>query len=195
MRNISDIIFEKNNVLDSMHKFDDAAKNAVWNYVAGYTVTEINKCLRSGRMFKQLSNECSLIDSMMKPVKDAVLYRTVDWDYLQNIYKLNKDNIDNSIGYTFEAKAYSSTTLTRQNVWSSRWYDPELLLEIQVGRNTKGIHINDLFKRNEIDCYEQKEVLLQRDLKFVINDYYMMSSDGTTKSKDKSIYCINIVLV
>ena len=195
VRNISDIIFEKKTVLDGVRKFDDNAKNAVWNYVAGYTVGEINKFLRTGRRLKRLDEECTLIDSMMRPIKDTILYRTVEWDYLQNIYKLNKDNLENSIGYTFEAKAYSSTTLTRQNVWASRWYDPELLLEIQVGRNTKGIYINDLFKRNEIDCYEQKEVLLQRNLKFVINDFYMMSPDGTTKSKDKSVYCINIILI
>ena len=105
MRNISDIIFEKKTVLDGVRKFDDDAKNAVWNYVAGYTVGEINKFLRAGRRLKRLDEECALIDSMMRPIKDTILYRTVEWDYLWNIYKLNKDNLENSIGYTFEAKA------------------------------------------------------------------------------------------
>ena len=182
--------------LSGIKKYEDSAKNALWNYVAGYTVTDINKLLRSNRRPIALTDACSLIDANMKPLDSIIVYRTVDWDYMLEIYNITKKNLKSCTGYEFVSLGYTSTTKTRQNVWSSIWTKDELLLEIHVKRNTKGVYINDIFKKNEIDCYEQDEVLLQRNLHFVIVDFSLMSKDGKFQTrKPKEIYCLKIQII
>lgn len=195
MRTFNNIILEKK-YLEEELMFYEPEKNSLWNYVAGYTVTEINKFLREGKRLDKLDRICSNIDSMMTKVGKCVLYRTVDWKYIQNIYKVNRENLKDSIGFEFTAKAYSSTTREKKNVWSSKWNDYEVFMEIETNNNTKGAVINDIFKPEEIDCADQNEVLLQRDLKFKIYDYYLMSENGKTRTiKNKNIYCLKIQLI
>lgn len=196
MNNLSDILLEQKMDLIGVKKYDDPGKNAVWNYVAGYTVTDINKMLRQDRRLKSLTVVCDLIDSQMQTLKPMTLYRTVEWDYLKNIYNIDKKNLDSCLGYEFIANAYTSTTKTRKSVWSSKWFDYEVLMEIETNRKTKGVVINDMFDKTEIDCADQEEVLLQRKLHFVITDYYMMSENGLTRTpKKKNVYCLIIKLV
>lgn len=179
--------------LIGVKQYDDPGKNAVWNYVAGYTVTDINKPLRQDR--RLMTAVCDLIDSQMQTLKLMTLYRSVEWDYLKNIYNIDKKNLDSCLGYEFIANAYTSTTKTRKGVWSSIVFDYEVLMEIETNRKTKGV-VNDMFDKTEIDCADQEEVLLQRKLHFVITDYYMMSENGLTRTpKKKNVYCLIIKLV
>lgn len=181
MKTFTNIILESK--ISEEMKFVDPCKNSVWNYVAGYTVVQINKMLRDDKMTSKLKELVTNIDSAMTVVDNMKVYRTVEWDYLQNIYKINPKNLDSCIGYEFETKAYTSTTKTRQNVWSSIWMQGEAFMEIDVN-GLKGIIVNDMFDRNDIDCYEQNEVILQRNFKFKITDYSMMDVKGNTNYKN-----------
>lgn len=57
---------------------------------------------------------CKLIDSAMEKSNRRILYRVVEWEYLQNIYTIYKDNLDDMLFGKFTAKAYTSTTKDRQ---------------------------------------------------------------------------------
>ena len=94
--------------------FYDHVKNTVWNYVAGYTVVELNRALRQNKKSKELDNMCKLIDSAMEKSNRGILHRVVEWEYLQNIYTIYKDNLDDMLFGKFTAKAYTSTTKDRQ---------------------------------------------------------------------------------
>ena len=67
------------------NRFDDPVKNAVWNYVAGYT-TGINNILR--RRGRADSDYVKLLDSAFTKKSKVDVYRTVDWKYLENIYNI-----------------------------------------------------------------------------------------------------------
>ncbi len=164
-------------------KYEDPVKNAVWNYVAGYTVVELNKALRNGKKSKELDNMCSLIDSAMKRSNKGILYRVVEWEYLQNIYRIYKENIDDMLFGRFIAKGYTSTTKESQNIWGSSFSKNEVFMEISYDRPVNCIDINKMFKRNEIDCWDQKEMLLQRDLNFTITGYQMLDYKGRPDKK------------
>ena len=85
-------VFEKKGLKEVLQYYDEV-KNSLWNYISGYTVGDINKDLRKGVMSKQLKGIVERIDSLMQ-LDDVKVYRTVDWDYMKNIYNITKDNIE-----------------------------------------------------------------------------------------------------
>ena len=183
-------VFEKKG-LDEVLQYYDDAKNSLWNYVSGYTVGDINKDLRKGVMSKQLKGIVERIDSLMQ-MDEVKVYRTVDWDYMKNIYNITKDNIDEEIGKVFTAKAYTSTTREFKSVWGSRWSDNELCMEITSKGKVNCVAINSVLPPEDIDCSEQEEVLLQRNLNFTIDGYGLMSDKGKIGKGD--IYLLKVTV-
>lgn len=178
--------FTKRRILKyKTQKFDDPAKNAVWNYVAGYTVSELNKALRSGKKSKEIDAECGLIDSLMKKSYNPVLYRVVEWKYLQNIYNIRKDNIDDMLFGRFTAKGYTSTTMEHKNIWGSFLKD-DVFMEIASDKYVECIDVNRMFKRTEIDCWDQREILLRRNLDFTVTGYKMIDENGNFSRNGKT---------
>ena len=89
-------------------QYEDPIKNAVWNYVAGYT-TSINNELRTGK-FNILTKELDEAFNVYGESELNEFYRTVDWDYMKNIYGMTRSNINEFIGKTFKNKGYMSTS-------------------------------------------------------------------------------------
>lgn len=176
-------ILEKKS-LEEVTQYDDMALNSLWNYVSGYTVGGINKDLRNGVMSKQLKEIVGRIDSLMR-IQKVKVYRTVDWNYMQDIYGITKENIDEMIGKTFVAKGYSSTSKIFGNVWASYWTpDTDLCMEITSKGKVGCIDINSLLPPEDIDCEEQEEILLQRNLNFAINSYELIDNGDNIEGGD-----------
>lgn len=177
--------------LDEVSKYSDPVKNSLWNYVAGYTVGDINKDLRNGIKSKQLLEIVSRIDVLMTP-DNVKVYRTVDWKYMENVYGITKENINDKVGKTFLAKGYTSTTREFKSVWGDTWTDGELCMKIismgMVGR----VDINTILAKEDIDCWEQEEVLLQRNLNFTIDNIKFMSNKGQIGKGNT--YLLNIII-
>lgn len=183
-------VFEKRGLEEVLQYYDDA-KNSLWNYVSGYTVGDINKDLRKGVMSKQLKGIVERIDSLMQ-LDEVMVYRTVDWNYMKNIYNITKDNINEKIGKMFTGKAYTSTTKKFKSVWGSRWTDNELCMEITSKGKIGCVDINSVLSSKDIDCAEQEEVLLQRNLKFTIDGYKLMSDKGKIGKGDIYLFKVTV---
>jgi len=185
MKTLIEYIIEKRKKVSDIlqQQYDDPIKNAVWNYVAGYT-TAINDVLRKGKKEDEITND---LDEAFKKFgtkkNNAELYRTVDWDYMKNIYGLTIDNIDDFVGKTFQNKGYMSTAAEFISPWGSKWNEWELLMHI-TGDITY-IDVNKLFPNDkEIDCAEQKEYILPRDIILKLTSYEVkkgkkFDKDGT----------------
>lgn len=173
--------------------FYDPVKNAVWNYVAGYTVTELNRALRQNRKSKELDEMCALMDSAMEKSPKGVLYRVVEWDYLRNIYDIYKDNLDDMLFGKFTAKAYTSATKKRKNIWGS-FCDAEAFIEIDCRKPVNGIDVNEMFNPSEIDCADQEEIILQRNLDFTITGYAMTDRKGNP-DENGDIYILYVKIL
>ena len=162
------------------NKYDDPIKNAVWNYVAGYT-SGVNNSLRSGKT-KSVKDVTDDLDKAFVKKQKIDVYRTVEWDYLKNIYGITKDNIEDKVGSILINKGYMSTAMEMISPWSSKWTDKELILHIVSDFDYPCIDINKEFTDdNEIDCSEQKELLLPRNTKVKFNSYKTISSEKTHK--------------
>lgn len=185
-------VFEKKGLKEVLQYYDEV-KNSLWNYVSGYTVGDINKDLRKGVMSKQLKGIVERIDSLMQ-LDDVKVYRTVDWDYMKNIYNITKDNINEEIGKVFTAKAYTSTTREFKSVWGSKWSDNELCMEITSKGKIGCVDINSVLPPKDIDCAEQEEVLLQRNLNFTIDGYEFMSDKGKIGKGDTYLLKVSVFL-
>ena len=183
-------VFEKRGFEEVLQYYDEV-KNSLWNYVSGYTVGDINKDLRKGKMSKQLKEIVERIDTLMQ-LDEVKVYRTVDWDYMKNIYNITKYNINKEIGKVFTAKAYTSTTREFKSVWESRWSDNELCMEITSKGKIGCVDINSVLPSKDIDCAEQEEVLLQRNLNFTIDNYELMSDKGKIGKGD--IYLLKVTV-
>ena len=143
---------------------DDPVKSAVYDYVAGYT-TSVNTELRKG---KKWDNVTKSLDKAFVDKEKLDIYRTVDWDYMNNIHGITKDNVNDKIGTEIINKGYMSTTHEYHSPWASRWTDGELILHIVSDKPYPYIDINKMFREDEIDCASQKEYLLPRNTKLEI---------------------------
>lgn len=158
-------------------RYDDPVKNIVWNYVAGYT-TSINNLLRKNRKDNIITE---LLDKAFEEYGDSNItdfYRTVDWDYMNNIYGLNKENIDDFIDRTFINKGYMSTSSEFISPWGNKWQDYELVMHIHG--DTEYIDINKLFNADEIDCEDQNEILLPRNTRLKLESYKILNNKEKT---------------
>lgn len=171
MKSLSEYITEKRKKVSDIlqQQYDDPIKNAVWNYVAGYT-TAINDVLRKNKNEEDITKDLDEAFNKFGTKKNIDLYRTVDWDYMKNMYGLTIDNIDEYINKTFQNKGYMSTAAEFISPWGKKWQEYELVMHI-TGDITY-IDINKLFPNDkEIDCAEQKEMLLPRDVTLKLISY------------------------
>lgn len=150
------------------HKYkDDEVKSAIWDYVAGFT-TSVNDDLRSGKEWKDVTD---YLDKGFKDKKKLDLYRTVDWEYMSKMYKTTQKNIDSMIGKEFHNKGYMSTSSEFCSPWGNSWTKGELILHIVSDKQYPYIDVNKIFTPDEIDCPEQKEILLPRDTTLILQSY------------------------
>ena len=152
------------------HKYpDDEVKSAIWDYVAGYT-TDVNNLLRKGKA-KQAKVVTDYLDQAFKDKMKLDVYRTVDWDYFNNIHGITKENIDENIGKEITNKGYMSTTIEFKSPWGT-WDSNELVMHITSDKPYPYIDINKMFPNDdEIDCSSQKEILLPRDTTLKLVSY------------------------
>lgn len=182
MKQLSEYIVEKNWDKYEEFMYDDPIKNAVWNYVAGYT-TGVNNDLRAGVKTGSKKVKQNLDKAFIK--KEMIdVYRVVDWDYMKNIYNITKDNIDDFIGTTITNKAYMSTSRKNTSVWGST-FESDLYLHIVSKKPYLCIDINEVLPAEDIDCEDQEEILLPRDTSLKILSYTI----------NKGIYTIETEIV
>lgn len=172
MKSLLDYINEKKFDKFISHKYDDEVKSALWDYVGGFT-SSVNDELRKGHNVPEVTKYLDQV-FMGRLAKGAELYRTVDKDYLKNIYGITKQNIDSFVGSTITCKSYMSTSSEFISPWSSKWRDEEVILHITSTKTYPCIHVNKVFTRDEIDSWNQYEVLLPRDTKLKITGYKKM---------------------
>ena len=178
-------INESRNPEDIMQQqYVDPIKNAIWNYVAGYT-TSINNILRKGKT-NILTKD---LDEAFNEYGESIItdfYRTVEWDYMKNIYGATKENIREFIGKTFVNKGYMSTSSEFQSPWGSRWNEWELVMHMHG--DTQYININNIFDADEIDCEDQNELLLPRNTRLRLESIKVM------RNREKT-YLLEMVII
>lgn len=163
--------------------FENPDKNAIYDYVAGYTVG-VNDDLRKGNV-RGSRTVLKGLDNAFKgkyATKDNKLdvYRTITWEYLNNVYGCNEDNVDTFIGKEFTNKGYMSTTKLFKSPWGSTWTDDEVVLHITSEKNIEYLDINKIFNADEIDCEEQEEVLLNRNITMTLQSVYNDDNKNVT---------------
>lgn len=191
MKQLKDVLKENKTInFDnySKHDYDCNIKNAIHSYVLGLT-SGVNNELRDNKCISK--NTIHLLDkaftSKYAKEKKIDAYRVVDWSYMNNVYNITKENIDKYIGKTLVCKNYISTTVKKESVWGD-FFDDDLQLHIISNKPMKYLDINGIFNKDEIDCYYQEEILLQRNLKFKIESY-------DTPNKKQNFYILNIKLL
>lgn len=141
--------------------------------MAGYTVG-VNDDLRKGisrgskKVIQSLDNA---FNSKYATESKLDVYRTVTWEYLENVYGCTIDNIEEFVGKKFLNKGYMSTTRLFKSPWGSTWTDDELVLHITSKNKIKYLDINTIFEPEEIDCEDQEEILLQRNQEMSLISY------------------------
>jgi hypothetical protein len=177
---------------------DNSIKSAIYDYVSGMT-SGINHDLRRNitRGSKQVvSNlDAAFNDSKFADNKIIDVYRTVDWNYMKNIYNCTKENIDDFIGKTFINKGYMSTSKNFISPWSNVWDDSELIIHITSNKKCACIDINKIFKSTEIDCYDQNEILLPRNTKLKLISYKIQNINYNRLSNNYNNYILEMKII
>ena len=91
-----------------------------------------------------------------------------------------------------QQRCLASTTREFKSVWGSRWSDNELCIKITSKGKIGCVDINSVLPSKDIDCAEQEEVLLQRNLNFTIDGYKLMSDKGKLGKGD--IYLLKVTV-
>lgn len=188
MKKYSEFIAEKNFAKYMNHKYADEVKSAVWDYVGGYT-SSVNDELRKGKNVPMITD---LLDKAFTERRKIDVYRTVDWDYMKNMYGITKENIETKIGDVITNKGYMSTASVMSSPWADKWLGDELLLHITSDMPYPCIDVNDMFDPDEIDCEFQREILLPRNTSLRIIGTSVktggeFSDDGTVVIETKII--------
>lgn len=188
MKSLHEYILEKSWDKYITSTYDDIDKNTVYDYVSGYTVG-VNDYLRKG-ILKGSKNVIKTLDNAFKSkyVSKGKLdvYRTITWEYLENIYGCNQQNIDKFIGKKFTNKGYMSTTKLFKSPWGCGWTSDELVLHIVSKKEIEYLDINKIFSPEEIDCEDQEEILLKRNTTMVLSSY--------RNDKNRKIYILEMVI-
>ena len=87
-----------------------------------------------------------------------------------------------------------STTNELQSPWGKSWNDWELVLVLTNDKPIPCFDVNKNIDKKDIDCEEQKEILLPRDTECRIDSYEVRKNEKGKKGKyDKNgtyfIYC------
>lgn len=174
-------------ILESSNSF-----KAALDYVRGYT-TNVNDFLRSGKVLIDKKDIDAVISGLDKCFKDRYvdeLYRTVDWKFMENIFGITKENIDDHIGDIIEDKGYMSASKVCKSPWGSKWTNDEFVLVIQPEAPIACFDVNKNIDKNDIDCAEQEEVLLPRGTKLKIDSYEIQKGKECYRTGTYFIYCI-----
>lgn len=169
----------------------DKGYKAALDYVKGFT-TNVNDFLRSGKVLiskKEIDEAISGLDSCFKDKYNKELYRTVDWNFMKNIFGITRKNIDKHIGDILEDKGYMSTSKVNASPWGGSWMKDELVLVIQSDSYIKCFDVNKNIDKKEIDCAEQEEVLLPRGTKLEITSYEIHKDKSCHKDGTYFIFC------
>lgn len=178
------------------NKYEDKLKSAVYDYVAGYT-SGVNDDLRKGHHRGSKTVVANLDEAFNIFGSEKLLnaYRTVDWDYFQNIYGCNKENLQDFIDdkFIFQNKGYMSVASEFISPWNKKWFDYELVMHITSKRPILQLNINEIFNEDEIDCAFQKEILLQRNTKMICKSFRIK---GKRKSySNNGIYVLEMEII
>jgi hypothetical protein len=136
---------------------------AIQLYQNGYTVTDIQKFLRTGKVPKKeadvIKSSVELIDKVFtkspKLSKETILWRGVDG---LNFYS-SGNGIDK--GYTSTAQTLNATV--------KDWSIGGKILRIIAPKGMSYIDMNSYLKKPDIDGADQEEYLLPRGLKFELD--------------------------
>lgn len=189
MKHLTNYILEKSWDKYITSTYEDPDKNAIYDYVAGYTVS-VNDDLRKG-ITRGSKKVLAGLDNAFKGKYSSKgkidVYRTVTWEYLENVYGLNENNIDDFIGKEFTNKGYMSTAKLFKSPWGSTWTSDELVLHITSEKNIEYLDINKIFDSDEIDCEEQEEILINRNTTMILSSYKY--------DKKKKIYILEMNII
>ena len=75
-------------------------------------------------------------------------------------------------------RGYLSTSAKRKSPWGNTWKPDEVVLHIYPLKEISVIDVNELFTSRDIDCVDQYEVILPRELEMSIKGYSVQ--DDTT---------------
>lgn len=139
----------------------DEVGSAIWDYVSGYT-TRVNDELRKGRTAAARIITGTLDAAFTDRLPSLDVYRTVDWDFMKNIYGITPSNIRDRIGGIIIDSGYMSTASVMRSPWGSGWTDGELILHITSSGPVSVIDVNRRLPAEDIDCEEQCEIILPR---------------------------------
>lgn len=175
------------------HRYKDDYKSALYDYVTGYT-TGVNDILRKNK------NDLVITDLLDRSIEkygniaNIEVYRTVDWNYIKNMYGVTQDNITDFVGKTFMNKGYMSTSSVLKSPWGGYWMDDNLVLHI-TGK-TLYVDVNKIFPGdNEIDCKEQNEYLLPRGVQLKLKSIDFLKGVTYSRKKSDTIYMLNMEIV
>lgn len=175
------------------HKYKDDVKSAVYDYVMGYT-TSVNNYLRGG-----LDGVCepvtTALDKAFKTKGKIDVYRTTDNEYLKNIYGFDTSDPEKIVGTVITNKGYMSTTYDRQSPWSKYWSDNETVLHITSDKLVPYININNTLDADDIDCEDQNECLLPRNLSMVVTGVKRVTKSEDHRFSDKGNFIIDLKIV
>ena len=163
------------------HYPDDEVKSAIWDYVSGYT-TSVNTELRSGRNTLARVVTSVLDNAFTDTLPKLDLYRTVDWDFMCNLFGITVKNIDAHIGDVIVDKGYMSTAQSMVSPWGSTWTGGELILHIVSDRPVDVVDVNRRLPAEDIDCEEQNEIILPRGSKLKIVGYKILKGRGYSRN-------------
>jgi hypothetical protein len=194
MKSLKEYIFERGWDEYQQNTYpDNLIKDAVYDYVSGCT-SGVNDELRKGNI-KGSKQVISKLDKAFINKEIINVYRTVDWDYMNNIYKCNKDNIDEFINKSFINKGYMSTSSILISPWGKQWSDYELILHIVSKKPYPCININKIFNPDEIDCEDQEEILLPRNTKLNLLSYEIKNNKDDKRYPKIGIYILELEII
>lgn len=118
----------------------------------GYSYREINKLLRSesisdNKLYDKMADILIMaLCSAPRIPEDIVVYRVIGKDFIEDMIRHNKLNRPTPI----QEKGFMSTSLLKNivNIYSEAVEEPNLL-KIYVPKNTIGIYVNSITKRDE----------------------------------------------
>ena len=175
------------------YKYKDALKSALYDYVAGYTCG-VNDLLRKNKSDIVITD---LLDNAIErygDIGDIEVYRTVDWNYMKNIYGMTPDNVNVFIGKELQNKGYMSTSSEFKSPWGKYWMEDNLVLHI-TGK-TLYVDINKVFPgADEIDCHDQNEYLLPRNTKLQLKSVEFLKGVTYSRKKSDKIFMLNLEII
>lgn len=188
MKSITEYINEKYWDKYQNNKYEgDEIKSAIYDYVAGYTsgVNDDLRALKQRGSKNVIKNLDAAFESDYASKGKIDVWRTVKWEYMENVYHITPESIKDFVGTTLENKGFMSTTHVFQSPWGKTWWDDDVIMHITSTQQLPYLDINKIFKADEIDCEFQKEWLLPRNTIMTL-DSFTIKTKKDNKMFDKN---------